>query len=188
MKPIIQEAFRVAILTEKNSYDLYRNAGAMVPEGSGKEVLEQLAHDELKLIEEMLIYSPDTLVDLLMHPNDQHISSFDGYSKESPERRLFNHLRVALLDKHSCIDRYTTYLKTFRDPEVCRVFELALSISRRQFGLIAQEYRKADQRVHRPGSFKRAKRIHLKVGIRPTPNKHSELFLSLLDSGRHPHF
>lgn len=188
MKILREEAFRVAILTEKNSYDLYRNASVMVPEGPGKRVLERLAREQAKLIGEMLKYCPDSFPDLLKQVSDQCRPRLDGYAKQSPERRVFDHLRAALRDKHACIDRYATYVKTFREPTVCLVFELALSLSRKQFGFIAEEYRQAEQRVHRPGSNRRIKRAHLGVIHHPTPNKHSQLFISLLDCGRHSPF
>ncbi|HBG07123.1 MAG: hypothetical protein A2075_14395 [Geobacteraceae bacterium GWC2_58_44] len=188
MKDLIEEAFRVAILTETSSYELYRNATVMIPDGRGKQVFERLAREESKLIDEILKHCPDRLAELRQKPDDRPLPRFDECLLESPERRLFNHLRVALRHKHACIDRYATFVNAFRDPALCEVFELALGMSRKQYGLIAQEYTQADLRLHRPGVNRRAKRTHFRGVSRPAPNEHSQLFISLLDSGRRSPF
>lgn len=49
---------------------------------------------------------------------------------------------------------------------------------------ILMKVKQADQKLQRLGGNRRAKRAHLRGVSRPTPNKHSQLFISLLDSGR----
>jgi hypothetical protein len=184
MDSFIEEAFRVAIQIEKNSYNLYRSAAGMIPEGSEKQLFERLATEEAKLLEQMIQSAPDALADIMQNRDDQRLSCFDGNSIQSPEHRLFNHLRMALRNKHACLDLYTTFVKTFRDPAICRVFELALGVSRKLYGIIAHEYRQADLRLHKPGVTRRVKRTHIRSAGQPIPNKHSQLFISLQDSGR----
>jgi len=185
MEELIAEAFRVAISTEKSSYDLYRNASAMIPNGSGRRVFERLAWEEFKLIDEIVKYCPDALLSMTDETNEQREATGGN---ESVERRLFNHLRTALRDKHLCIQRYASYVETLREPAVCKVFELALSMSRRQYGLIAEEFRQADLRLHRPCVNRRAKRTHIRSINRRIPNEHSQLFISLQDCGRQSTF
>ena len=184
MEDLIEEAFRVAILTEKNSYDLYRSAGLTMPDEGAGQVFKRLEREQRKVIDELLKYCPDISPEAVKDPNEEYVRSEAGL-KESPERQLFNHLRIALLDKHRCIEHYVTCLDTFREPEVCKLFELMLSMSRKQYGRIAEEYRQADLRLRKPAVSKRAKRTHIRSGNSPTPNEHSQLFISLLDSGRH---
>jgi len=49
---------------------------------------------------------------------------------------------------------------------------------------ILMKVKQADQKTQRLGCNRRAKRAHLRGVSRPAPNKHSQLFISLLDSGR----
>jgi len=180
---LTEEAFRVTILTEMVSYELYRNAVVTVS-GGGRQVFERLARGQAKLIDEILEHCPAGVAGLADKPKDEQPCPLKGDFKQSPQRRLLDHLRMAMRDKQACIDRYATFVRTFREPGLCRIFELALSGARKQYGLIVQEYRQADQRVHRPGVDRRSKRTHLRGVSRPVPNKHSQLFISLLDSGR----
>jgi len=182
MKEVIEEAIRVVMGIEQHSYRLYRRALLSMPEGEGRQVLEKVAREEAGVIEEMAGRYP--LAEPGSLPDDQRPPCTDQQPRESPERRLFGHLRTALLDKHYCLERYAAYLETFRDPAVCQVFRQASAASRRLFTLIAEEYRQADLRISRPGSNRRLKRTHLRGVSRPSPNEHTQLFISLLDSGR----
>ena len=183
IEEVIEEAFRVAILTEKKSYDLYRVATVTKPDVTGEDVFKRLAREERKLIDELLRHCPDRLSTIVKKRSDDHVPCSDGYFRESPERRLFNHLRMALLDKQACIERYAAFVDTLREPAVCRVFELVLGMSRRQYAFIAEQCRQADLRLRRPAVNKRAKRTHIRPVNHPAPNRHSQLFISLLDSG-----
>jgi len=182
MDHFIEEAFRIALHTEMNSYHLYQGALSMMPDGSDKQVLKRLAHEESNLIKEILQYCPDSVRNTIKHLNNQHFAYY-GSLKDSPKRRLFNQLRIFLLDKHVSIERYTTFVNAFKEPAVCTVFELALSMSRKLFALIAEQYRQADLSLHKPSNNKRAKRAHLRTGNLTSPNKHSQVFISLKDTG-----
>lgn len=182
MDHLIEEAFRIALHTEMNSYHLYQGALSMMPDGSDKQVLKRLAHEEANLLKEILQYCPDSVRDTIKHSNTQHFAYY-GSLKDSTKRRLFNQLRIFLLDKHASIERYTTFVTAFKEPAVCTVFELALSMSRKLFALIAEQYRQADLSLHKPSNNKRAKRAHLRTGNLTSPNKHSQLFISLKDTG-----
>ena len=182
MDYLIEEAFRIALHTEMNSYHLYQGALSMMPDGNDKQVLKRLAHEESNLIKEIHQYCPDSVRDTIKQLNNKHFAYY-GSLKDSPERRLFNQLRIFLLDKHTSIERYSTFVKAFKEPAVCTVFELALSRSRKLFTLIAEQYRQADLSLHKPSNNKRAKRAHLRTGNPTSPNKHSQVFISLKDIG-----
>lgn len=185
MEHLIEEAFRVAILTEMNSYRTYKKAAAMMPDGSAKNVLERLAEEELLIIDELSKKWPYPVPRIQEQSDDQRGQSVKSSQKESPEHRLCKQLRAALVDRHCSIEKYMIFVTSFKEPAVCKVFELALGMSRRLFKLISEACTHAEMRLHRTGLDRRKKRTHIRPVERgPAPNKHTEAFISLLDSGR----
>ena len=183
MKEFIAEAIRFAIIIEKKSYDLYRKAAMTVPDQAGRELFENLAREESQHIDALLREHPGTWRCNLLQRDEQPV--LDTQLREPQSSRLFDQLRHALLDKRWNIDLYTTLARTFREPSICRVFEGALGIARKEFRLIKEEYLQADPPTSGPARSRRARRPHTRAGIHPMiPNKHSELFFSMLDSGR----
>lgn len=175
MKELIAEAFRTTLVTEVSSYHLYRNASASVAEKRGREFFERLAREQGRVIEEIMSKRPEGV----------ETGMEEQAEGECPPSRqsLFNHLRIALLHRDACIDRYRTFVGSFREPVICGVFQMALDVARAQHRLIAREYRRTDQKVGHPRADRRSKRTHLKMTNRPAPNKHSQLYHSLQDSG-----
>lgn len=181
MEQIVEEAFRIAIVAEKKSHDLYLQACAMIPEGSEKAVLQRLADDQETNLFRIVERCPYPVQHLIEEP--ERLFSVNDYPQE---RRLVNLLRVALNDKYACVARYETYLEAFREPAVYQVFQLAREMSSKLLRRISEEYRQANLRQQRPCVNRRTKRAHIKPCsvARPAPNKHSQPFFSLLDFGR----
>lgn len=182
MKQLVEEAFRIAIAAEISSYRYYSSVAALLPDEADKEVFKRLAVEQRKIIDEMLQHSPVKAFTAI----ELKESQIDGGENPEPsdEPRFFEHLRVALLQKNACIDRYATFVRVFKDPALCRIFQMALRMGRKQYQLIAREYRAADESSSRPGANRRTKRTHIKSITRQAPNQHSQLFVSLLDSCR----
>jgi rubrerythrin len=188
MEHLLEEAFRVAMQTEMNSLELYRKAAATMQGSGGRDVLERLAREESRIIEQIRSCSPCPPSATKDGAKEDGRCWAIAEGNEQPQRRLLNQLRVALEDKHGCIERYATYASAFRDPAVCKVFETALGMSRSLLQSIAEAYRQVDPSLQRPCANRRTKRAHIKAVNHPTPNKHSQLFISLLDSGRRSPF
>jgi rubrerythrin len=188
MKDLIEEAFRVALHIEKRSHELYVVSAAQLRDCGGCQIFDRLAHEESKVIDEMRKHAPATLPESGREPHEQHRSYLNRCVDGPPERMLFDHLRLALLDKHAGIEHYTAFVETLREPALRRVFERAQVMSQKLYKQIAAEYRQADSILHRPGVNRRARRVHIRAGNHPTPNKHSQLYFSLLDFGRRSPF
>lgn len=182
MEQLVEEAFRVALGAEISSYRYYRSVAVLLPDEAGKEVFRRLAAEQKKVIDEMLQYAPQASLRAmeLKDPQADHAAS----APSAAESGFFEHLRVALLQKNSCIDRYATFVRVFKDPALCRIFQMALRMARKQYHLIAREYRAADESSCHSGANRRTKRTHIKSVSRQAPNQHSQLFVSLLDSCR----
>lgn len=184
MRDFIAEAVRFAVIIEKKSYDIYRQAALEVVDLGGKRIFEKLARDESKHIDALLWQHPGTWCsDLKQKQEPQPVVEWDLSGPSG--NRLFDQLRLALLNKRWSIGFYTTLLKTFKEPRICRVFEITLEVARTEFKLITDEYLQADVSYGTPRSNRPPRRVHTRAGILPSPpNKHSELYFSLLDTGR----
>lgn len=186
MEHLVEEAFRVAIVNELKSQHLLWTAAAAMPAGNCKTVLERLAGEESKLVEQMMERYPYPLSGVVAKeeaPRDcsGRLSVEQNGAGISNEQNLVKVLRSALHDKYVCVARYQTFIDSFRDPEVCGVFQLAIDMSRDLLEAIAEEYRRADVR-HQPAVVRRAKRTHIRTTFsKPAPNRHSQLYLSLRD-------
>jgi hypothetical protein len=187
MRDLIEEALRVAVHIERKSQELYAHAAAGMPEGRGKTVMERLAREESKMIEQLTASAPFPLE----IPGEPHAHEMDPLHDDAcpPQWTLLDLLEVALKDKSASIAQYVAFQKAFREPAVHEVFDFAVGLSRSLLQLIAEEYRQADQRLQSRAVNRRTKRTHIRSTFAKerTPNEHSQLFISLLDSGRrHP--
>jgi erythrin-vacuolar iron transport family protein len=156
MEIFLEEAFRVAVLTEKNSLDFYRRAAAKVHDGRGKQVLEQLANQETEHVEEILSrysgVSLNSLLRLIELPNYQNPPVFDGYFHKIDTQMTERHaLGLALSQEQSCMDRYEVFVATFREPKVRKVFEQALHMSRKQYEVLEEKFRQLAPHHDRAG-------------------------------------
>lgn len=184
MEHLVEEAFRVTIMTEINSYRMFHRAAGMMPEGNGKQIMERLALEERRIVEEICSRCPFPAARLAGQLDIQHPHCLHPYPRESRERKLYKHLHAALVEKHCAMEKYMIFKASFREPAVCRVFEIAQEMSRKLFDYIAESWRQVDVKLHSPEADRRKKRVHLKPLSRPAPNEHTELFVSLVDSGR----
>lgn len=184
MRDFIAEAVRFAVIIEKKSYDIYRQAALEVVDLAGKRIFEKLARDESMHIDSLLWQHPGTWCsDLKQKQEPQPGVEWDLSGPSG--NRLFDQLRLALLNKRWSIGFYTTLLKTFKEPLICRVFEVTLAVARNEFKLITDEYLQADVSYGKPRDNRPPRRVHMREGILASPpNKHSELYFSMLDAGR----
>lgn len=183
MKELLAEAMGLVVRTEKESYALYRKVAATTTDPAGRLFFERLAQDEYSHIDALLKEFPDAgcrCTQLTAHPPRS-----EGGAYGASGRVIFEQLRLALLDKRSCIDLYETFLNSFRDPLLCRVFQKALEAARREFRLINAEYLKAEVPACRVIPGRPPRRTHPGGSLHYlSPNRHSQLFFSMQDTGR----
>ncbi len=185
MRDFVTEAIRLAVALERKCYDFYRKGATMAPDPEGRLIFERLASEEAGHIDALQAESPAPLCDTQRCAQQPEI---EGRLRE-PQGKLLDQLRLALLNRQFCIDLYTTFAKSFREPSICRVFEMTLLIARKELRSIRQEYLQADAAPGTSIVTRRQRRTHARSGLHPvTPNKHSEVFFSMLDSGRHSNF
>ncbi len=184
MRDFIAEAVRFAVIIEKKSYDIYRQAALEVVDLAGKRIFEKLARDESKHIDALLWQHPGTWCsDLRQKSETQPGVEWDLTGPTG--NRVFEQLRLALLNKRWSIGFYTMLLRAFKEPRICRVFEMTLAVARKEFKLITDEYLQADACCGHSRSNRPPRRVHVREGIPASPpNKHSQLYFSMLDAGR----
>lgn len=181
MRDLITEAVRFAVSIERKCYDFYRKAALTAASQVGRQIFERLASEEARHIGALRDEAP-ALWSEVQHPLQQ--PGMDCPLNE-PQGSLFEQLRHALLNKQYSIDLYTTLARSFREPSICRVFETTLQTARKELRSIRQEYLQGDSITATSLITRRPRRSHLRCGLQPPPpNKHSQLFFSMLDSGR----
>lgn len=183
MKELLIEATGLVVSTRKESYALYRKVAATTTDAAGRAFFERLAQEECSHIDALLRDLPDAArAYARMTVQAQHPGA---HADEASARGIFEQLRLALLDKRFCIDLYETFLKSFRDPLLCRLFQKALEVARSEFKLINREYLKAEVPACRVMPGQPPARIHLGDSQHHVaPNRHSQLFFSMQDAGR----
>lgn len=184
MRDFVAEAVRFAVAIEKKSYELYRHAAVTVPDQAGRQIFERLAREESRHIDALLREYPGIWQSGMKHKAAQQ-PRIERNLAEPAGDALFDQLHLALLDKRWSIDFYTTLARAFREPRICRIFELALAAARKEFRFITDLYLHAEIPFASPRTDRPPRRTHIRNGIHPAkPNKHSQLFFSLLDAGR----
>lgn len=182
MKELMAEAIGLVVTAEKTSYALYREVAATATDPAGRMFFERLAREQHGQISALLSDFAGTLCPCAV---TGQVSAGEVHSDQASGRGSFEQLRLALLDKRFCIDLYETYLNSFREPLLCRLFQKALEMARRLFRLINAEYLKAEVPVCRVTSGRPPRRTHPGNSLNQlTPNRHSQLFFSMQDSGR----
>ncbi|QWV94750.1 ferritin [Geomonas oryzisoli] len=181
MRELLAEAIRYAVSMERNSEMLYRRGALAAPEVVHRRFLERLAQEEGRHIEALLQQLSRT------EAAEVDQGALLVHAAPAAERTTApgNHLHQALLDKRFSIDLYATLCRCFKEPSLCRFFETALSVARRQFKLITYEYLKEGARRDVPASPGPPRRSHQRGELpHRTPNRHSQLFFAMQDCGR----
>lgn len=184
MTDLIAEAVRFVIIIEKRSYDLYKRAARGAQDPEGMEFFGRLARMESEIIDLLLRSHPGTWYSALDSGAGQVVEPEEPYS-ERPLTAFPDQLRLALLGKRLDVDLYLTFAKTFREPSLCKVFETALDLARKQLQIITDQHRLAGAKMQPVVVQRRMKRNHLRNDLhRIVPNKHTQLYFSMQDTGR----
>jgi len=182
MREFVNEAIRLAVALERKCYDFYRKGAQMAPDQAGRQIFERLASEEARHIDALRAESTEPWYDV------QRLDQQPGMDVKlsEPQGKLLDQLRLALLNRQFSIDLYATLAKSFKEPAISRVFEMTLLIARKELRSIRQEYLQADAIPAAPSITRRQRRTHVRSGLNPAvPNKHTQLFFSMLDSGRY---
>lgn len=185
MTDLIAEAVRFAVVVENRSYEQFKKASAAVSDHIDKELFEKLACEQAKNVDALLAKHPGEWYSELTGAVPERAGVNDAHTP-GKEHSVPELLHLALVDKRLDVELYLTFAKTFREPNLCAIFEMALDMSRKQVHLLANEQRMAEARLQAAAFLpRRAKRSNLRTELhRIIPNKHTELYFSMLDTGR----
>jgi rubrerythrin len=146
MNDLMQEAMRVAIVTEKNSFDFYRSAAAQIQNSNVRRLCERLADEEARHLELFLAHYPGSefgdLQSLLAAPphmtSPLHRALPSGMTGSTGEKET---LELALQEEELCLDRFSVMVTALREPALHAVFQIALDETHRHCELLREEYR-----------------------------------------------
>ncbi|WP_136513856.1 hypothetical protein [Geomonas edaphica] len=180
MRELLAEAVRLVVGVERKSETLYRR-GAMATEDRHRSFFQRLAEEQSRRIEALLRQLPEA--EATVHEPGVSLSCLAAISERGTAPG--NHLHQAMLDKRFSIDLYATFCRCFKEPGLCRLFETALVGARREFRVITAEYLKGGCRSDAAATSRPQRRSHQR-GELPNcaPNRHSQLFFAMQDSGR----
>ncbi|WP_129126528.1 hypothetical protein [Geomonas oryzae] len=171
MRELLAEAVRLVVGVERKSETLYRR-GAMAAEDRHRSFFQRLAEEQARRIEALLRQLPEA--EAAAHEPGVPPSCLAG-----------DHLHQAMLDKRFSIDLYATFCRCFKEPGLCRLFETALVVARREFRVITAEYLKGGCRSDATATSRPQRRNHQRGELpNRAPNRHSPLFFAMQDSGR----
>jgi rubrerythrin len=145
MLHLIEEAVRVAIVTEKNSFDFYRSAAVKATNSSVRCLCEQLAEQKAKHLEQFMGLYPGSefgdLESLLTNPpnltSPQHRALLSDLIESTGAKEA---LELALQEEEVCLGRYSVLMAAIRVPAVHAVFQEALNATLRHCEAIRVEY------------------------------------------------
>ncbi|QXE92719.1 ferritin [Geomonas subterranea] len=180
MRELLAEAIRLTVSMERNSELLYRK-GATAEGVAHRNFFERLAQVQSRRIDALLrqLSQRDAADAHPVAPLARPVQT--GENAAAP----FSDLHQALLDKRSNIDLYATFCRCFKEPSLCRFFETALAVARREFKLITAEYLKGGGLSAAPAAWSPPRRSHQRGELpHRFPNRHSQLFFAMQDCGR----
>ncbi|WP_224982932.1 ferritin [Geomonas agri] len=179
MRELLAEAIRLAVNVERNSERLYRKGAMAATELVQRSFFERLAQEESRHIEALL----QQLSQREAAQSDSGAISARPTAAAEPATAPINHLYQALLDKRFSIDLYATFCRCFKDPALCRFFDAALAVARREFKLITAEYLKGSHSETPTAVPPRRSHVRGELPHR-IPNRHTQLFFAMQDCGR----
>lgn len=144
MESMQEAAIVTAISIVNRSLGFYHAVAAKVNDLKTRQIFKQIALEETELLRDfcsMYQGSGDHLVEVLrantLYTNPYYCLLIDSIDQATSE---VDALKIALEEKHACIDWYTVFLDTLRDPDVIDVFISVINKTRKQCEAIRDEY------------------------------------------------
>lgn len=141
----MQEAAIVTAITMVNrSLGFYDAVSAKVKDSKARQVFNQIALEETALLRDLCsLYqgSGDRLVEVLkmnnLYANPYYGLLIDSINETTSEADA---LKIALEEKRVCIDWYTVFLDTLRDPHIADIFINIINKTQMQCNAASEEY------------------------------------------------
>ena len=144
MDAYTKTAILSAIRIERESHDFYRIAADQTIDPDTKNLFQKLAREELEHMLGFIKIYPGDEDDVATAAYDKPDEYFPGTSNlRAYDGTLLSReaaLSVAMKEENSCIELYSGFLDAIRIPEICRVFERALTDTRNHLETIEAEY------------------------------------------------
>jgi len=144
MKSLQEAALVNAILIENRSLKFYRAMSAKVTDMRCKRVLDLMAEEEKEHLESFCRLYPgneDELYHALIrndiYDDPYYHSLLDSIAGDCTE---IDALKIALKEEQACIEWYSVFVDTIREPDVRNVFVRILHETNNHCELISEEY------------------------------------------------
>jgi erythrin-vacuolar iron transport family protein len=153
MDQILMEAIATAITIENRSLDFYRAATSKATNANTKRVFELLAKEEADHVEYLCNLCGGNRGELTNTLSTHDVFSDPGYCKlfaaVDSDINEKDALQIALKEEQACIEWYTGFTQTIREPHVRDVFIRILNETNKHSELIEEEYMRVMHMVDR---------------------------------------
>lgn len=144
MDPMLETAFLTAIEIENRSLSFYHALSSKVTDIRTRRIFEQMAKEEQEHLESFCNLYPGNhaeLIDLLfksnMYLDPYYCTLLNSIDEDGDEIKA---LEISLKEEQACIEKYTVFAETVRDPHVRNVFVHILNETHKHREQIEEEY------------------------------------------------
>jgi len=153
MESLINAAIVAAISIETRSMSLYSAMSKKVRGARTRQLLELLALEEADHLESFCSFYPGTAeqrMDILatnsIYMDPYYCSLLKSVTGNSTEKEV---LQIALKEEQSCIEWYSAFVDTIREPRLQALFVRILNDTQKHVDLISEEYMRLMRMVDR---------------------------------------
>jgi rubrerythrin len=144
MEHLLKQAFLEAINIEKRSLTFYNKMAMLVVEQETRKIFELLAVDEAEHLDRLVDCFPGSKHDLLRvlnRPDNLHEDIYCECLKNTNEQlTALQALEISMHEENACIERYSCFVSSIRNPQIHEVFERVLEETRQHYEMISEEF------------------------------------------------
>jgi rubrerythrin len=144
MESIHLSAITTAITIENKSLSFYNALSSRVTDNNTKRIFKLMAQEELEHLKSFYDLYPgseDELINLLfksnMYSDPYYCSLLKSVEIDANEKYA---LEISLKEEQACIEKYSVFVDTIREPHVREVFSRILNETINHSELISEEY------------------------------------------------
>jgi rubrerythrin len=155
MECLLDEAVRVAILTEKRRHEMYRKMARLAGDDHARNLFGRLAEEEASHLAAFLEVYPgnrcklnNALLKQVTLAGEHYQSQAEG--NDAPGLKQ-DALQLLIREAQACIDLYAPFVSCLKEKRLCALFQRALEYTNRHVEAMKEEYHRITGQNAIPG-------------------------------------